>query len=53
MIEIFDNKDMDLLEIEIIKGISAYGNPKCNVCGKENLIVPSYVIIDLDEDTTY
>lgn len=53
MIEIFDNTDMDLLESEIIKGISAYGNPKCNVCGKEILIVPSYMVIDLDEDTTY
>ncbi|MGX5519021.1 hypothetical protein [Bacillus cereus] len=53
MIEVFDNTDMDLLEIKIIKGISAYGNPKCSVCGKEILMVPSYVAIDLDEDTTY
>ncbi|MFC9567019.1 hypothetical protein ACFTR8_26415 [Bacillus cereus] len=53
MIEVFDNTDMDLLEIAIIKGIYAYGNPKCNVCGKEILILPCYVVIDLNEDTTY
>ncbi|WP_198284864.1 hypothetical protein [Bacillus cereus] len=53
MIEIFDNTEIDLLATEIIKGISAHGNPKCNVCGKEILIVPSYVVIDLDEDTAY
>ncbi|MEM5645587.1 hypothetical protein AAHH72_12270 [Bacillus cereus] len=48
---VFDNADMDLLEFETIKGIYAYGNPKCNKCGKEFLIVPSYAVIDFDEET--
>ncbi|PGB04337.1 hypothetical protein [Bacillus toyonensis] len=48
---VFDNADMDLLEFETKKGIYAYGNSKCNVCGKEFLIVPSYAVIDFDEET--
>ena len=48
---VFENADIELLEFETIKGIWAYGNPKCNVCGKEFLIVPSYAVIDFNEET--
>ncbi|EJP81226.1 hypothetical protein [Bacillus cereus] len=46
---VFENADFDLHNPETIKGIYAFDNPTCNVCGKEFLVVPSYSVIDFDE----
>ncbi|MCC2483674.1 hypothetical protein LKM01_17770 [Bacillus pacificus] len=48
---VFENADFDLQATETIKGVYALDNPACNVCGKEFLVVPSYSVIDFDEDT--
>ncbi|MGX5430281.1 hypothetical protein [Bacillus cereus] len=48
---VFENADFDLQNPDTIKGVYALDNPNCNVCGKEFLVVPSYSVIDLDEET--
>ncbi|HDX9577657.1 TPA: hypothetical protein ROX88_001154 [Bacillus pseudomycoides] len=47
----FENADFDLQNPDTIRGVYAFANPTCNVCGKEFLVVPSYSVIDFDEET--
>ncbi|OLR26035.1 hypothetical protein [Bacillus cereus] len=48
---VFENADFDLQNPGTIKGVYALDDPTCNVCGKEFLVVPSYSVIDFDEET--
>lgn len=43
---VFENADFDMKNPDTIKGVYAYHDPSCNVCGKEFLVVPHYVVID-------
>jgi hypothetical protein len=48
---VFENADFDITKPDTIKGLYAYDDPTCNVCGKEFLVVPHYVVIDvIDHD---
>jgi hypothetical protein len=48
---VFENADFDIKNPDTIRGLYAYDNPTCNVCGKEFLVVPHYVVIDvIDHD---
>lgn len=46
----FENADFDIKNPGTIKGMYAFTNPRCNVCGKEFLVVPHYAVIDWDEE---
>lgn len=48
---VFENADFDLQKPDTIRGIYAYDNPTCNVCKKEFLVVPHYVVIDFNSDS--
>ncbi|MCU4824164.1 hypothetical protein OCA00_21325 [Bacillus cereus] len=47
---VFENADYDLQNPDIIKGVYAFDDPSCNVFGKEFLVVPSYAVIEFDEE---
>ncbi|MEB9614020.1 hypothetical protein P4J23_29115 [Bacillus cereus] len=47
---IFENADYDLQNSDTIKGVYAFDDSSCNVCGKEFLVVLSYAVIDFDEE---
>lgn len=47
---VFENADYDLQNPDTFKGVYVFDDPSCNVCGKEFLVVPSYAVIDFDEE---
>ncbi|MGQ3542413.1 hypothetical protein [Bacillus cereus] len=47
---VFENADYDSQNPDTIKGVYAFDDPSCNVCGKEFLVIPSYAVIDFDEE---
>lgn len=48
---VFENADFDLQKPDTIRGLYAYDNPTCNVCKKEFLVVPHYLVVDFDDET--
>ncbi|MGG4500415.1 hypothetical protein, partial [Paenibacillus polymyxa] len=49
---LFENADFDFKDIptDEKRGVYAFGHPTCSECGKEFLIVPHYVVIDVKSD---
>ncbi|WPS85645.1 hypothetical protein SMD22_00875 (plasmid) [Brevibacillus halotolerans] len=52
---LFENADFDFNNIPVNKrvGCYAFANPTCSECGKEFLVVPHYMVIDVkDKDSS-
>jgi hypothetical protein len=51
----FENADFDLQDIPIDDKYRCYsfGRPTCSECGKEFLIIPYYIVIDVEDGHGY
>lgn len=48
---VFENADFDFKDMPVDKntGCYAFDNPSCSECGKEYLVVPHYIVIDVKD----
>jgi hypothetical protein len=48
---VFDNADFDFKNIPTNKEVGCYSfdEPTCNVCGKEFLVIPYYMVVEIKD----
>lgn len=48
---VFENADFDFNNMPVDKntGLYAFDNPKCRSCGKEFLVIPHYIVVEIKD----
>jgi hypothetical protein len=52
---VFENADFDFKNLNVDKqvGVYAFDRPACSECGKEFLVVPHYIVIDVSDKADF